>query len=299
MDPLPFNKLTIIGAGLIGGSLARALKKSSIDLHITAYSRHEANLELAKELGVIDAYELELAQAVAAAEVIVLATPVGSYEALLPQVHQHAPTEVIITDAGSTKGSVVALAKKYLADRYPLFVPGHPIAGTEQSGVGASMDDLFQGKKVILTPTAETDVHALEVVTQMWQHCGAQVDTLSVSAHDRILAATSHLPHVLAYALVNALAEQDQSEEVFQFAAGGFRDFTRIASSDAVMWRDICLENRTEILRAIESYRITLNTLEEQIKLSDRAALLASFERAQEARRKFLELFEDNSAPST
>ncbi len=299
MIPLPFNRLTIIGVGLIGGSLARALKKSTSNIHITAYSRNEANLDLAKKLGVIDAYELELAKAVAAAEMIVLATPVGSYEALLPQLHRHAPANAILTDAGSTKGSVVTLAKKQLDDRYAFFVPAHPIAGTEQSGVGASIDDLFEGKKVILTPCAETDARATEVVTQMWQCCGAQVETLSAAAHDRILAATSHLPHVLAYALVNQLAAQDQNEEVFKFAAGGFKDFTRIASSDAVMWRDICLENRKEILQAIHAYRDALGILEEQIKSSDDTALLASFNQAKEARDKFLKQYEpQHSDPS-
>jgi prephenate dehydrogenase len=194
----------------------------------------------------------------------------------------------VVTDVGSSKGSVVDAVKAVYSDIPVFFVPGHPIAGTEQSGVEASFAELFQQRRVILTPVAQTDVGALEQVTQLWQCAGAQVSTMSPEHHDAVLAATSHLPHMLAFALVELLNQRDDSDEIFDYAAGGFRDFTRIASSDPVMWRDICLANADALLELVDDYTQGLSRLADMLRNGDADGLLKTFEQSKQARDRFI-----------
>ena len=285
------SQLTVIGVGLIGGSWARALREAGVVKTIVGSGRGEANLARAQELGVIDRYELDLAAAVAEADVVVVGVPLGAmrsvFEAIAPALRDGA----ILTDVGSAKASVVEDARAVFGER-PNFVPGHPIAGTERSGVEASFAELFQRRRVILTPLPETSAAALQRVTQLWQAAGAEVVEMSVEHHDEVLAATSHLPHVLAYGLVDTLARWDDSREIFQFAAGGFRDFTRIASSDPVMWRDICLANREALSTALERYTADLAQLAAMVRAGDGPALEALFGHAKDARDRFVAMLE-------
>lgn len=281
------NKLTIIGVGLIGGSLARALKQQSLCRHVTGCSRNQANLEKAFELGVIDSYSTDVAEAITDADVIMLASPVSTYEKILQMIKPVLGKDTVITDAGSTKGSVVEAARKTLGNALPRFVPGHPIAGTEQSGVEASLADLFEAHRVILTPLPETDASALQLITDMWKATGADVITMGHEHHDSVLAATSHLPHLLAYALVDCLARKEQREEIFRYAAGGFADFTRIASSSPEMWHDICFSNRKYLLKVVKEFDQHLREIEEAIEKEDSEQLLKIFRRAKTARDKY------------
>ena len=278
------NRLLIIGVGLIGGSLARALKKAEACKEIVGSDRNVAQLNKAIELGVIDRYEIDIKKAVAGADMVVLAAPVGSTEAILRQLKGHLDANTVITDVGSTKQSVIEAARAAFGKVPGNFVPGHPIAGTEQSGVEASSAQMFQQRRVVLTPLPETDTQALNTVRRMWEQAGAEVVQMDARAHDEILAATSHLPHVLAYTLVDTLARMEQHADMFRFAAGGFRDFTRIAASDPLMWRDICLANRVAIVKMIEKFSADLNHFAAALRDEDSAALLALFSRAKAAR---------------
>jgi prephenate dehydrogenase len=277
------NKLCIIGVGLIGGSLARALRAGGHVREIVGYSRRLANLQLAADLGVIDYAEVSLAAAVRGADIVVLAVPVGSMADILTEL-AHLAFDGVITDVGSTKSNVVAAARTALGKRFPFFVPGHPLAGTEHSGVEAAQADLFRGRRVILTPLPETDPQALARVQALWKAVGAEVVEMSVEEHDRLLAASSHLPHMLAYMLVDMLVRRDDHRAVFAASAGGFRDMTRIAASDPVMWRDICLANRVELLAALKQYRNDLGTLVEALERGDGKWLEDTFARAKRAR---------------
>ncbi len=281
------NRLVILGVGLIGGSLALALKKAAAVTQVVGWSRREQTLLKALELGVIDQAETEIGEAVQGADLIVAAVPVGAMEALFKQIAPHLEEQSVITDAGSTKGSVVEAARRAFGELPPGFVPGHPIAGIEQSGVEAAFADLYQGRRVILTPTPESDCTAVARVRAMWEQCGAQVMEMDVAHHDEVLAATSHLPHLLAYSLVDTLARMDESEEIFQFAAGGFRDFTRIASSDPQMWHDICLANRDALLAMLERFSGDLTQLTDAIRNGDGEYLKQTFLRAKQARDRF------------
>ncbi len=283
------NRLTIIGVGLIGGSLARALKAAGACGEVVGYGRREAELQKALELGVIDRAETEIAAAVSGADVVVLCVPVGAMENVLGQLRPHLEAQAILTDVGSTKGSVVEAAKRVFGQLPPRFVPGHPIAGTEQSGVEASFAELYQKRRVILTPEAGTDKDALETVRSMWQQAGAEVIDMSVAHHDEVLAATSHLPHLLAFNLVDTLARLEDHDDIFRFAAGGFRDFTRIASSNPQMWHDICLNNRDALLKMVQRFSAELNTLAKAIEEGDSETILATFQRAKCARDAYCE----------
>lgn len=283
------NRLCIIGVGLIGGSLACALKKAGAVGEVVGYGRQLANLEAGVELGVIDRYETELSEAVSGCDVVVLAVPVGSmgplFKALAPLLEPGA----VLTDVGSTKASVVAAAVEAFGAIPPQFVPGHPIAGTEKSGVTAAFDSLYVGRRVLLTPLEQTRPEAVASITRMWEAAGAEVEVMSVAHHDEVLAATSHLPHVLAFALVDALAKLDEKAEVFRYAAGGFRDFTRIASSDPTMWSDICAANSSALQSALGHFRQALDELSAAIEANDRNKLFTIFERAKRARDAFCE----------
>jgi prephenate dehydrogenase len=278
------NKLAIIGVGLIGGSLARALRRAGACAHISGYGRDESNMQMAVELGVIDDYSNDLATVVADADMVVLATPLSTMQPLLAGMAAVLQPHTVITDVGSAKGSVVLAARAALNNRMQRFVPGHPIAGTEQSGVAASFADLFTDHMVILTPVEENDSDAVDLVTRMWQTCGATVISLSVDHHDQVLAATSHLPHVLAYALVDCLAGMNEHDEIFRFSAGGFRDFTRIASSSPEMWSDICISNRDNLLQVIKLFESRLQEISALISTEDGEQLREIFTRVKHTR---------------
>ncbi len=277
------NKLCIVGVGLIGGSLARAVRAAGAAREIVGYGRRPAALQRAVELGVIDHAEVTLAAAVQGAEIVVLAVPVGAMADLLTELGRLA-FDGVITDTGSTKGNVVEAARAALGTRFPHFIPGHPIAGTERSGVEASQAELFRGRCVILTPSSETNVQALGRVRALWAAAGAEVLEMSAVEHDRLIAASSHLPHMLAYLLVDMLVRRDDHRAVFATSAGGLRDVTRIAASDPVMWRDICLSNREALLAVLVQYRDEMGTLIAAIERGDGKWLEDTFARAKRAR---------------
>jgi prephenate dehydrogenase len=276
------KRLTIIGVGLIGGSIARGLKRINACEEIIGCGRNVANLETAIELGVIDKYETQINRAVSNSDLIIVAVPLRSIAGIFKAISKEISPQTIITDVGSAKASVIADAKQYLGQHFPYFVPGHPIAGTEKSGVTASFAELFEDHKVILTPLSETNAQAIDTVTTMWQKIGATVVKMSVAQHDEILAATSHLPHLLAYSLVDTLNQMN--EQAFEFAAGGFRDFSRIASSDPTMWHDISLSNRDAILKMLELFRNNLDHLTKAIQQNDSSEIKDIFNRAKIAR---------------
>ncbi|HRD50443.1 MAG: prephenate dehydrogenase/arogenate dehydrogenase family protein [Candidatus Competibacter sp.] len=278
------RRLCIIGVGLIGGSLARALREASAVGEVVGAGRGEDNLRAAVRLGVVDRYDTDVSRAVADADVVVVAAPLGAISSVLRAIAPHLAPDCVLTDVGSAKGSVVADVERIYGAIPPHFVPGHPIAGTEKSGVEASFATLFQRRRVILTPLAETAVTAYRLIRRMWELTGAEVVDMGVRHHDAVLAATSHLPHVLAYTLVDTLARLDDRAEVFRYAAGGFRDFTRIASSDPQMWHDICVANREQLLEMLTLFSADLAQLTEAIRSDDRAAILAAFQRAKRAR---------------
>lgn len=283
-----FENVTILGLGLIGGSLARALRRASLCASITGYGRREGALQQAVEQGIIDRYSLEVREAVAGADLVVLATPLATTEPLLRTIQDVLKPDCIITDVGSAKAVVVAAARAVLTpERLPLFVPAHPIAGTEQSGVEASFAELFEDHVVIITPLAETNRAAAEAITQMWQGVGARVVELEVAHHDEVLAATSHLPHVLVYTLIDCLARMQDKEEIFAYAAGGFADFTRVASSSPEMWRDICLSNATSLLSVLDRFEQHLQEARQAIADADGNRLQEIFSRAKQSRDEF------------
>lgn len=283
-------RLAIIGIGLIGGSLALAAKKAGIVGEVIASGRSMNTPDRAVELGVADrAVPLPvLVSELSAGDVILVATPVNAMTAIFTELkRQNLPDDIILTDAGSTKGSVVEAAKQVWSHCPANFVPGHPIAGSEQSGVEAANADLYRQHRVILTPLANTNQAALAVVKTLWCSAQADVDEMSVEHHDQVLAATSHLPHVLSFALVDSLVTLEQNTEIFRYAAGGFRDFTRIAESDPVMWRDISLSNKTEILHQIAHFEEHLNTFKNAIHNDDASTIQTYIERVRCARREF------------
>jgi len=283
------DRLCIIGVGLIGGSLARALRDAGACREVVGAGRNEVNLQTAVELGVIDRYETDLTQAVSGADMVVVCVPLGAMEGVFKAIKGQLADEVVLTDVGSAKGSVIEAAQRAFGSVPEFFVPGHPIAGTEQSGVEASFPGLYNDRRVILTPLPDTSIRATERVRDMWQAAGAQVVSMNPVHHDAVLAATSHLPHLLAYSLVDTLARLDDNDEVFEYAAGGFRDFTRIASSDPVMWRDVCLANGDAIVLMVEHYINDLQVLSEAIRKHDGQQLLDVFSAAKAARDRFID----------
>lgn len=286
------DTLLIVGLGLIGGSLAAALRDKGFARRITAFNRSRASLDYALDAGLIDAAPQSLEAAVADADLIVVGVPTLTVARVFEVIRDHARPDVLITDVASVKGSVVAAAAAVFGSVPPRLVPGHPIAGAEKSGVEAAQAGLFERHRVILTPLPDTDDTALSSVDAMWRLTGAEVVRMDVAAHDRILAMTSHLPHVLAFALVDSLARQSASEDIFRFAAGGFRDFTRIASSDVVMWRDIAIANRSALLDAIDGFTVTLDGLRSAVAAGDGAMLEQVFVRARTARERYLRWLE-------
>jgi len=276
------DKLAIVGTGLIGGSFSLALKQAGAVREVLGVGRNPARLTVARELGLIDR-AVDWAEA-GQADCILLALPVGETEAVLRQLAPHLKAGAIVTDAGSTKLNVVAAARSALGDRFADFVPGHPIAGSEQSGPGAARADLYQGRKVVLTPQADTRSDAVATVTALWHAAGAHVETLDADLHDRVFAAVSHLPHLAAFALVDELAQRADGDTFFRFAASGFRDFTRIAGSSPEMWRDIALANREALVVELDAYVAALQVLRSAVSAEDADALLDIFSRARAAR---------------
>lgn len=281
------NKLCVIGVGLIGGSLAIALRSAGYCAEVIGAGRNAERLQIAKNLGVVDSFSTDLSEAVAEADMVFVAVPMGAMAAVFEQIDSHLKPGAVITDGGSAKSSVMKDAKQYLKRSYSQFVAGHPIAGTEKSGVEAAFGELFQNRRVIITPTYDTNKRATEKVMGMWTAAGADVESMSALHHDDVLAGTSHLPHLLAYGLVNCLFESNNSESYFKYAAGGFRDFTRIASSDPVMWRDICLSNKESLLDVLSLYQTELDMLKEAIAKNDADQLLSYFDSAKTSRDKF------------
>ena len=276
-------KLAVIGVGLIGGSFALALKKAKAVSHVTGVGRSAQNLKLARERGIIDAVERDVASAAADADLVLVATPVAQFDSIFSQLGD---AKAVITDGGSTKRDVIAAARKHLGKRIAQFVPAHPIAGAEKSGAAAASAELFQKRRVVLTPLEENAEKSLSFVEAAWAACGAKLSRMAADEHDAVLAAVSHLPHLLAFALVHEVAGRKNSGQLFSFAAGGFRDFTRIASSHPEMWRDICAANKDRLLEEISRFSAKLG----QVKalLDDPAALEKLFAEAREARDRWI-----------
>lgn len=298
------NKLVIIGVGLIGASYALALRKADRVRHIVGVGRSRENMQRALALGAIDEIGADLAAALKGADVVFLAVPVGQTGPMLARISSHLDAGSLVTDAGSTKQDVIAAARLHLAGHLKNFVPGHPVAGAERSGAGAASADLFNGKNVVLTPLKETTVEAVQLATELWQACGAIVSRLSAERHDGILAAVSHLPHVLAFTLMNHLSStrgepdaisgtksdtESGTDELLRFAGSGFRDFTRIAGSSPEMWRDICLANRETLLRQIDAYQNELAMMRDTLARGDGEALESAFAHARAVRRRWLQ----------
>ncbi len=284
------KRLAIIGVGLIGGSFALALKQKQLVGTAVGYGRSEASLKKAVELGVIDEYNLELAEAVSNADVIFLATPLGVMEQMFKDMSVSLKVDAIITDGGSAKQSVVEAARNGLGEHFSYFVPAHPIAGKEKSGVEAADAELYVAHRIILTPVDETNVEAVKTISELWQAVGANVVEMEVEHHDKVLAATSHLPHMLAYALVDSLASLQEREEIFEYAAGGFADFSRIASSNPEMWHDICFSNKQQLLEMLNHFDEHIDKIRHAIMNDNSEDLLAVFERAKTARDNFTKI---------
>lgn len=284
-----FQKVAIIGVGLIGGSFALALKQAGAVHQITGLGRTAEVVARAVELGIVDHAASSYAEAVENAELILIATPVAQTGAILKAIAPHLEPETVITDAGSTKADVVAAAQDALGAKIAQFVPGHPIAGLETNGPDAALADLYVGKKVVLTPLPENSRTLVDTVATAWELCGALVHQLSPLQHDRIFAAVSHMPHLLAYALVDQIGRATDATLLLQFAASGFRDFTRIAGSSPEMWRDIALANRVALLAEIDAYGTQLAALKAMLSKSDGAGLHTMFANAQRVRQAWLD----------
>ncbi|MBI5643947.1 MAG: prephenate dehydrogenase/arogenate dehydrogenase family protein [Deltaproteobacteria bacterium] len=279
-----FNKIAIIGVGLIGGSLAMALRRKGLAGYITGVGRGLPNLEAAKRLGVIDSFTQDIGEGVKDADFILIAVPVLKIGEAVRKAAPHLKKGAIVTDVGSVKKAVIDETVPVVPEGVH-FVPGHPIAGTEHSGVEAAFPDLFTGRKCILTPTEKTDRKALEIVKAVWEEAGSNVVVMDALAHDRILAAVSHLPHMIAYSLVNTVGDMEKAGvDALSYSAGGFKDFTRIASSSPEMWSDICAMNREAILKTIEDFQKRLEGLKRLIDKNEIAGLKKDFERAKNIR---------------
>ena len=282
---IPFNKVTIIGVGLIGGSLAQVLKAKGLAKEIHGSGRGRETLEKALRLGVIDHMGQGPAHAVEHADLVVLAAPVGTFASIVREIAPHLKKGSILTDVGSVKGPLV----RTIEDMLPAgvhYVPAHPIAGREKHGVEAASEELFRGARCILTPTERTDTIALERIRAVWQAAGMDVITMDPDRHDHIFAAVSHLPHAAAYAMVSTVAEfSEGSANYISFSGGGFRDFTRIAASSPEMWRDVCLLNGKNIVEMIEHYQFSLNRIKKAVKHNDARRLEQLFRQASDIRR--------------
>lgn len=287
-----FGKVVIVGVGLIGGSFALGLKAAGAAKAIVGMGRTHDVAARALQLGLVDAVATSAQEAMQGADLVLVAAPVAQTGPILSQLLPYLEPQTIITDAGSTKCDVVAAARAVLGERIAQFVPGHPIAGRESNGPDAALAGLYRGKKTVLTPLPENSPEAVERVASAWRTCGAIIHQLSAEEHDRVFAAVSHLPHLLAYALVDDIAAKPHADLLFQYAASGFRDFTRIAGSSPEMWRDISLANRDALLTELDAYLAQLTKLRATLAASDGAGLEAVYANAQRARREWIEAIE-------
>jgi len=282
-----FKKVLIFGVGLIGASFARGLKAAHAVDEIVGFGRTPKSLKAAYDLGIIDEVGINPGTDVREADLIMVATPVGQMPEIFQRIAPYLAPQTIVTDAGSTKGDVVDAARAAFGDKVRQFVPGHPIAGAETSGAAAARADLYQGRKVVLTPLLENSVEDIETVKRAWALCGADVRILDAETHDRVFAAVSHLPHLLAYALVDEFAKRTNADQLFDYAAAGFRDFTRIAGSHPEMWRDISLANRTALLAELDRYSAALMRIRQALVNSDGDALTAIYANARDKRQNW------------
>jgi prephenate dehydrogenase len=281
-------RLAVIGVGLIGGSFALALREAGKVSRVVGAGRGRANLELARERRIIDEIAPDAAAAAREADLVLVAAPVAQFPQLFAAIAPSLARHAVLTDAGSTKRDVIAAARRALGKKVAQFVPAHPVAGAEESGAAAASAALFRERRVVLTPLAENAPEVVKRVEDAWRACGARITRLSAEEHDAVLAAVSHLPHILAYALVHDIARRPNAEQLFAYAAGGFRDFTRIASSHPEMWRDICLANRDRLAAELARYQAELGDIERLLAAGDGAALERLFSAARGARNRWL-----------
>jgi prephenate dehydrogenase len=283
-----FERVAVVGVGLIGGSFALALKEAGACGHVVGAGRSSANLRRARELGIIDSIAPDAVAAAHNADLVLLATPVAQFLKLFREVASVLGPKAVITDGGSTKRDVITAARSALGRKIAQFVPAHPIAGAEKSGAEAAAAGLFRERRVVLTPLPENSESAVKKVQDAWSACGARITRMDPEEHDAVLGAVSHLPHVLAYALVHEFAARETGAQLFEYAAGGFRDFTRIASSHPEMWRDICIANSDRILEELRRYRKKLDSIAKLLEAGDAVALEKLFAEARAAREKWI-----------
>ena len=284
----PFGRVAVLGVGLIGGSFALALKGAGACASVVGVGRNPDNMRIAQERGIVDSVESDAAVAVRGADLVMIAAPVAQFPGLFARIVPSLGPSALVMDAGSTKQDVVAAARAAMGARIGQFVPAHPIAGAEHSGAAAAKADLYQGRRVVLAPLAENSAALIEKAAAAWEACGARISRMSAAEHDAVFAAVSHLPHVLAFALVHEVAQRANSGQLFGYAAGGFRDFTRIASSHPEMWRDICVANRDALVAELDRYVDTLRALRVPLAAGDGTALEAVFDEARNARNRWL-----------
>lgn len=282
------NKLVVIGVGLIGGSFALALKRAGMVRQVVGVGRSRKNLKDALRLGVIDKAETDAAHAVAGADLVLVGAPVGQMPGIFARIAPFLSPQTVVTDAGSTKQDVIKAARKHLGAHYPMFVPAHPIAGTEHSGAAAAFPELFRDRNLILLPQIETKAAAVRLVRSVWAACGANIVRLDAAEHDEIFGAVSHLPHVVAFALVNLLGQRRDAKRLLGFSGGGLRDTVRIAGSSPEMWRDICVANRGALVPLLDGYISELEAARASLAAGDGDALESMFSAAQQARARWL-----------
>jgi prephenate dehydrogenase len=291
------GKVVIVGVGLIGGSFALALKHAGAVARVTGVGRAPEALARALELGIIDEVAASIEEAMRGADLVLIAAPVGQTEAILANLLPYLEPHTVVTDAGSTKSDVVAAARAALGGQVHQFVPGHPIAGSEANGPDAARVDLYRGKKAVLAPLPENAPEAIDRVAAAWTACGAIIHTLTPQEHDRVFAAVSHLPHLLAFALVDDIARKPHADLLFQYAASGFRDFTRIAASSPEMWRDISVANQAALLGELDAYLAQLTSMRAALAAGDGAALNTVYANAQRARQQWTGAIEAAEKP--
>ena len=294
-----FNQITLIGIGLIGSSLSHIIRREGLAQTISVCSRSEETLKRAETLGLGDVYELDAAKAVRGADLVIICTPVGTYEQIAKTIAPALDVGTILTDVGSVKASVIQQIQPHLPDGVH-FIPGHPIAGTEYSGPDAGFASLFEGRWCILTPVKNTHTDAVHKLEAFWKACGSMVEIMEADHHDLVLAITSHLPHLIAYNIVGTADDlaNDSKSEVIKFSASGFRDFTRLAASDPTMWRDVFLHNREAVLETLGRFSEDLSTLQRAIRRGDGEQLFDLFSRTREIRRSIIEMGQDVAKPN-
>ncbi len=285
---MQFERVAVIGVGLIGGSFALALKQAGACGHVVGAGRNAANVKLALERGILDSVAADAVAAAHGADLVLLAAPVAQFPKIFQDIGSVLNPKAVVTDGGSTKRDVIAAARKGLGRKIAQFVPAHPIAGAEKSGAAAASAELFRGRRVIVTPLPENPDSSVRRIEAAWSACGARISRMDAQEHDAVLAAVSHLPHLLAFALVHEIAGRENSEQLFSYAAGGFRDFTRIASSHPEMWRDICLANKDHLLKELSRFEKSLKRIGSLLESGDAAALEKLFADARAARDKWI-----------